>query len=139
VAAWHDPEIRKWNPVPPEPTRELAESWIGGTSSQNEASVGIDVVLDRHGAVLGELGLQVDVAQEIGELGFWVTADARGTGVGRTLIRLAERLAGELELKGLVALVDPANQGALALLGDAGWPEVPTKSKRRAFAQRVRR
>ena len=136
VAAWIDSEISKWNPVPPEATLALAESWIAGTASQNEASVGIDVVLDRGGEIVGEIGLQIDVEQAIGEVGFWLTEAARGTGLGRTLLSLAKQLASELDLRGLVALVDPANASAIGLLERAGWTEVPTTSERRAFAHR---
>jgi len=137
VAAWTDPEIARWNPVPPDPTVELAESWICSTEVQNEASVGIDVVAVRDGSVAGELGLQVDPAQLIGEVGFWVGADHRGSGVGRTLLTFATSLATELELRGLVALVDSGNVGAIGLLSSMSWPEVPTTSNRRAFAYRT--
>lgn len=138
VDAWTDVEIARWNPVPPQPSLALAEQWIRSTSTQNEASVGIDVVAVRGGAVVGEVGLQIDPAQSIGEIGFWVANGHRGSGTGRSLLAFAEKLASELELRGLVALVDPQNVAATALLTAAGWPEVPTKSQRRAFAWRKR-
>ncbi len=139
VAAWNDPEIAAWNPVPPEPTVELATSWIRGAASQNEASIGIDVVMVDavSGVPAGEIGLQVDPAQGIAELGFWLSASFRGAGIGRTLLDLAADLAVELELVGLVALVDAENNPAIALCEAAGWPELPTKSERRAFAYRT--
>ena len=137
VAAWADDEIARWNPVPPNPTLELAESWIESTSSQNEASVGIDVVAIHDGAIAGEVGLQIDPAQAIGEVGFWVGSTHRRNGVGRSLLTFAQALAERLELAGLVALVDPTNTAAINLLTAMGWPEIPTKSKRRAFAHRV--
>ena len=137
VAAWQDEEIARWNPVPPEPSLELAERWIGSTETQNEASVGIDVVAVRAGMVLGELGLQIDPAQRIAEVGFWVGSNHRGDGVGRGLLAIAQLLGVELELRGLVALVDPDNSAAVALVTSMAWPEVPTTSGRRAFAFRV--
>lgn len=140
VAAWNDPAIAQWNPVPPEPTIGVAKSWIWGTASQNEASVGIDVVLVEmsSGEVAGEIGLQVDPSQAIAEFGFWIASDFRGRGVAKTLCAFAAELAAELELDGLVALVDPGNEPAVGLLEALGWPEVPTKSERRAFAYRTR-
>ncbi len=137
VAAWQDEEIARWNPVPPEPSLDLAERWIRSTETQNEASVGIDIVAVRAGLVLGELGLQVDPAQRVAEIGFWVGSNHRGGGVGRGLLAIAQLLGAELELRGLVALVDPGNGAAAALLISMGWPEVPTTSGRRAFAFRV--
>lgn len=137
VSAWTDPEIARWNPVPPEPTLERAENWIRSTETQNEASIGIDVVLATTGSrveVVGEVGLQVDPVHAIGEVGFWLAAAHRRTGMGTELLHVAEALCGELELRGLVALVDPANSAAVALLSSRGWPEIPTNSDRQAFA-----
>jgi len=142
LSAWTDAEIARWNPVPPDPSQELAENWIHSTASQNEASVGIDVVAVRNDGesdtgVLGELGLQVDPVQAIGEVGFWVGSRHRGSGVGRSLLTFARALGAELELRGLVALVDPENGSALGLLESMAWSEIPTKSNRRAFALRL--
>lgn len=139
VAAWTDPEIARWNPVPPEPTIELATSWIHGTASQNEASIGIDVVLVDEGTATpaGEIGLQVDPAQGIAEVGFWLAGAFRGRGVGKTLLACAESLAAELELAGLIALVDADNDAANGLCESTGWVELPTKSERRAWAYRT--
>ena len=135
VEAWHDAEIARWNPVPPEPTLSLAESWILGTSQQNQASVGIDVVLVRD-QVVGEIGLQIDPPQSIAEFGFWIAEPYRGQGASKILVTFAELLAEALELRGLVALVEPENAAAVGLLTSVGWNEVPTKSVRRAFASR---
>lgn len=139
VDAWQDPEVAKWNPVPPDPSLELAGSWIRGTAEQNEASVGVDVVMVEvsSGLVAGEIGLQVDPSQGIAEVGFWLSAGFRGQGSAKVLLALAVDLAKELELAGLVALVDPANEAAIGLLEAVGWPELPTKTQRRAFAQRT--
>ena len=138
LAVWNDPVISRWNPVPPDPSLEFAASWIRGTSSQTVASIGIDVVvIDAEGNVVGEVGLQVDPAQGVAELGFWLHADARGRGCGRALLIMAERLGEQLELAGLVALTDALNDAANALLEKAGWTEVPTTSARRAFARRL--
>ncbi len=160
VTAWHDPEIARWNPVPPNPNLELAQSWISGTAAQNEASIGIDVVLvstllvegerelvegerelaegERVSALAGEIGLQVDPSQGIAEVGFWLAKEFRGYGVSKILIRAAQDLASELELRGLVALVDAENAAANGLLEVMAWPELPTKSERRAFAYRTK-
>lgn len=116
----------------------FARSWIEGTASQNEASTGVDVVMvDEGGSVLGEVGLQIDPSQAIGEVGFWLVEEARGRGLGSTLLALASLLAARLELVGLVAMTEPANSAAIGLLERCGWVEVPTRSARRAFAIRV--
>lgn len=139
VDAWSDPVIAEWNPVPPEPSITVAKTWIWGTASQNEASIGIDVVMVdvASGKVAGEIGLQVDPSQAIAEFGFWMASEFRGKGMAKTLCAFATDLASELELKGLIALVDPANEAAIGLLESLAWPELPTKSERRAFAYRT--
>lgn len=136
--AWNDVEIARWNPVPPDTSVTFAASWIAGTGLQNEASVGIDVVMvDVGDDVLGEVGLQVDPVQSIAEIGFWLTDAVRGQGRGRMLLSLGEQLAQQLELLGLVALTSAENAAAIALLSSSGWNEVPTNSTRRGFARRV--
>ena len=137
LAAWTDPEIARWNPVPSEPTLEQAEHWIRGASQQTASDVGVDMVMDLDGEVIGEIGLQIDWTQRIGEVGFWIGHDHRGKGRGATMLHLAAQLGERLKLRGLVALVDPANGVALALLERNGWTEVPTSSRRRAFAVRL--
>ncbi len=139
VEAWTDPDIARWNPVPPEPSIERASSWILSTASQNEASVGIDVVLvdDHSDTPAGEIGLQIDPAQAIAEIGFWLARPFRGRGIGQTLLSSAEELAKVLELRGLIALVDPANNAAISVCAARGWVEVPTRSHRRAWAYRA--
>ena len=98
VSAWNDPAIALWNPVPPEPTLAVAQSWIWGTASQNEASVGIDVVMVdmASGEVAGEIGLQVDPSQGVGEFGFWIASDFRGRGAAKALCAFATDLAASL-------------------------------------------
>lgn len=139
VAAWNDPEIARWNPVPPDPTFDVAKSWIRGTTSQNEASIGIDAVMVERetSGIAGEIGLQIDPAQGIAEIGFWLASSFRGRGAGRTLLAFGEDLAEALELVGFVALVDADNHRAAGLCEAKGWPELPTKSERRAWAYRV--
>ena len=137
VAAWNDEEIARWNPVPADPTHGLATSWISGTASQRSASSGVDVVMVSDGDVIGEIGLQIDSEQRVGELGFWLAEPHRGRGLGATMLGLACALGVALELRGLVAMVDPENTAALSLVTRAEWNELPTNSSRKAFARRL--
>lgn len=136
VAAWNDPEIAQWNPVPPVPSHEFADAWITGAAVQTSDDVGIDAVIERDGALVGEIGLQVNRERQLAEIGFWIGAEHRGQGLGSTMLELGVALGAQLELQGLVALVDPANERTIALLESARWPELPTQSNRRAFVHR---
>ena len=146
--AWADPEIARWNPIPPTPTVEFARSWIAGTATQTEESVGIDVVLVQRDpdplsedvqsdVVIGEIGFQVDQTEGIAEVGFWVGARHRSKGYGRRLLRSGLALASTLGLRGVIAFVDPENRAAVGLLEGCLWTELVTTSNRRAFAVRL--
>lgn len=137
VAAWNDPEIAQWNSVPPDSSPEFASAWITGAAVQTADDVGIDAVMDRDGEVIGEVGLQVNRDQNIAEIGFWIGAVYRGQGLGTTMLNLGTSLGSALGLRGLVALVDPANERTVQLLEGAGWVEMPTKSERLAYGARL--
>jgi RimJ/RimL family protein N-acetyltransferase len=135
VAAWNDPEIIRWNGVPPDPSLAFAERWIAGTATQHIRSPHVDVVVaNQQDRVEGELGLQLDHATSRAEVGFWVAAHARRAGVGMELLELAHQLLRALEIKQGFAITASDNAGAIALLQRTEWPEVATTtSDRRAF------
>ena len=142
VAAWVDPEIARWNPVPAEPTTELAASWIAGTAKQTSLSSTVDAVLVRQDALdqlLGEVGLQIDRGQRLAEIGFWVAEPHRGSGYGQRLLDFGLSLARGLSLRGAVAMVDPENTGAQTTLRSAGWSPIPATGSRLAFAAKSQR
>ncbi len=60
----------------------------------------------------------------IGELGIYVTADARGGGVGRDLVNALAAAARERGYWKLIAKVFPANEGSIALLHRCGYRDV---------------
>ena len=139
VAAWADPEIARWNPVPPDASINVATGWIEGAQRQASTSAGIDVVLIEQtepDVVIGEVGLQIDRRQYIGEIGFWVGEAHRGQGHGRLLLEFGLELGAELAIRGAVAMVDPENEGAQVTLRSAGWTEIPATGARLAFASK---
>ncbi len=135
LAAWNDPEIARWNGVPPEPSVELATKWLTGASRQTTGSPSVDVVLvDDSDEILGEIGFVIDRQRQVAEVGFWVGGAHRRRGVGSRLLTAARQLAPALELERAFAISETENEAAIALLGACGWPEVATTtSKRRAF------
>ncbi len=137
VGAWNDPEIARWNSVPPDPSAEFASAWITGAAVQTVDDIGIDVVMERSETLIGEIGLQVNRPQNIAEIGFWIGEHHRGQGLGTTMLELGKLLGLQLGLRGLVALVDPANERTVQLLEGAGWFELATRSDRRALACRL--
>lgn len=138
-AAWADPEIARWNAVPSDSSVEFARSWISGASTQTSVNRVIDAVAvkpERPDEIVGEVGLQIDRRQRLGELGFWVASPHRRQGHARTVIGLGLLMAKALDLRGAVAMVEPDNEVAQATLLSASWTEIPATGTRLAFAAR---
>jgi len=129
VQAWRDPDIIRFNGVPPETTLDFAERWIASTAGQGWDSPSLDLVADQDGDVMGELGLQVDRDRGIAEIGFWTVSSARRSGVGDGLVAAAELLAEPLGVSDLYAVTHAANHAATGLLQRRSWEEVETVSE----------
>jgi len=138
TAAWVDEEIVRFNGVPPDTSAEFAERWIAGAVGQTLESPSIDLVVeDKHGAVIGEVGLRIDRSRGLAEVGFWVLANARRQGVATRLLLAAELLAAPLGDLQLFALTASDNMSAIAVLESRPWDEVDTTtSEKRAFRYR---
>jgi RimJ/RimL family protein N-acetyltransferase len=80
-----DPEITKWLDLVPQPyTLEDARVYIAGLGEQAFA-----VTETASGRVLGSIGLRRD-DDGVGEIGYWIRAEARGSGTTtRALVLLA--------------------------------------------------
>ena len=86
------------------------------------------VVAESDGAVAGwaRAGSYSDFGPYagVGELAIYVTADARGTGVGRALVEGLAATARDRGYWKLVAKVFPENEASVALLHRCGWRDV---------------
>ena len=122
VAAWGDPEIQRWTAVPT--TRELAhaERWIRGEGERRARGLSLDLVIERDGAVAGEVGFFAsDPGSEVVELGWWVAPAHRGQRLASTAARLlADWIAAELH-KTTVVRCDPENPASVAVARNAGF------------------
>ena len=91
TAACQDPEIPRWTFVPSPYTRADAEHFIARVADEVAAGttvnlLAVDAADDR---LLGAVGLmEIDRAPGYGEIGYWVTAAARGRGVATRATRL---------------------------------------------------
>ena len=83
-----DPEISQWLDQVPQPyTLADAQVFIAGLGEQAFA-----VTDASSGRVLGSIGLRVD-DDGVGEIGYWIRADARGHGVAARALVLLSRMA----------------------------------------------
>ena len=152
-AAWADPEITRWNQPPDglDPAR-----WIAGVEARWERRLALDLVIvpadgegdertdrsvgsiggndraDRFIRVAGEVGLSGFTSDPArAELGVWVAAPHRGTGVASSAVRTLTGWAidpGGLGLDQLWARTDPANTAAEALFIALGWDRLGTSA-----------
>ena len=88
-----DPEIARWLDQVPQPyTRQDARGYIGGIGEQAFAITDAET-----GRLLGSIGVRWNERRDVGEIGYWVRADARGRGVITRALRLVSRFAFEHE------------------------------------------
>ena len=121
VAAWADPEIRRWTGVPPQPDLRAATRWIAGDEERRRRGLSVDLVAERAGEVVGEVGLSsIDRRARTAEIGWWTAMERRRQGVATTAATLLVGWASaELGLACL-ARCDPANPGSVAVAERAG-------------------
>ena len=142
AAAWSDPEIRRWLPVPDHADQAAAADWIAGDADRRRAGLALDLVavepvtgpgigsslaVEATAWVLGEVGLSSFNPEDgIAMIGWWTVNRHRRRGVATEMVRLLTTwaLGPPLGLKVLVAEVEPANPGSVAVALAAGYGEV---------------
>ena len=142
VAAWSDPEVRRWLPVPDHADRAAAADWIAGEADRRRAGLALDLVavepvtgpgigsdaaVEAAADVLGEVGLSAfDPEEGAAMIGWWTVDRHRRRGVATEMVRLLTTwaLGPPLGLDVLVAEVEPANPGSVAVALAAGYGEV---------------
>ena len=95
VAAFADPEIGRWNAGPTglDPTVE-ARGWIGHRADWSGGDHASWAISNPDGTMLGSMSLfHVSAEQLDGEVGYWVTPQARGHGVAARAVRLVAEWA----------------------------------------------
>ena len=142
AAAWSDPEVRRWLPVPDHADRAAAADWIAGDADRRRAGLALDLVavepvtgpgigsglaVEAAADVLGEVGLSAfDPEDGVAMIGWWTVDRHRRRGVATEMVRLLTTwaLGPPLGLNVLVAEVEPANPGSVAVALAAGYGEV---------------
>ena len=121
VAAWADPEIQRWTGVPDRRDLDAAERWIAGDDERRRRWLSLDLVAERDGDLVGEVGLSsIDRAAGVAEIGWWTAAGRRREGVASTAAGLVVPWASERLRLTCAARCDPANPGSVAVAERAG-------------------
>lgn len=116
VAACQDPEIPRWTAVPSPYTEADARAWLASDEEESFA-----VVSRASGELLGSIGVRY-FDGGIGEVGYWVKREARGSGVATRALRLIASWA--LADKGLARFqlrADVANEASQRVAEKAGF------------------
>jgi RimJ/RimL family protein N-acetyltransferase len=99
VAAVADPDIAQWNNPARRgdaTVRERAERWVAGRTAWTRDHCSW-VVRDADGRLLGQVSIHsIDTVPGSGEMGYWLTPDARGRGIGAAAVDTASRFAFDL-------------------------------------------
>jgi RimJ/RimL family protein N-acetyltransferase len=127
AAAWADPEVLRWLPVPRPERRAVpaAAAWIAGTADRLASGLSLDLVVapvdQASTLVLGEVGLgPIDWAAGEARIGYWVAAPARGRGTATGAVRLLARFAESALGLSVVAEIDAANVASRRVATRAG-------------------
>jgi RimJ/RimL family protein N-acetyltransferase len=121
VDAWADPEIQRWTAVPTRRDVEHAERWISGDEERRRRDLSLDLVVERHGEVVGEVGLSsIDRSAGTAEIGWWTAVGHRRQGIASSAAGLLVAWASSTLGLALVARCDDANPGSVAVAQRAG-------------------
>lgn len=89
IAACQDPEIARWTMVPAPYTDEDARAFVRGTHRPGgDPEIALVIVDAATDDLLGAIGMRIDGAAGVGDVGYWVKRDARGRGVATRAVRL---------------------------------------------------
>jgi RimJ/RimL family protein N-acetyltransferase len=122
VAACQDPEIPRWTSVPSPYGEEEARQFVSQVVHGDRMEMSLAVVdASDDAALLGMIGLRLP-APEVGELGYWLAAEARGRGVATRAVRLLCTWAfGELPLARMQLHTLPGNRASERVAERAGF------------------
>ncbi len=124
--ACQDPEIQRWTFVPSPYTRADAEAFFAKSAEEQAAGAAAHwLAVDEDGALLGSFSvMELDREPGYGEIGYWVTAAARGRGVATRGVRLLTGWAlGELGLTTLEVLPHKDNAPSRRVAEKAGYAD----------------
>ena len=128
--AWRDPEIVRYNPVPPDPSHAAASRWIQGCSHRAASGTSLDLVVTParldpliETKVVGEVGLSgFDEARRTAMIGYWLLPGARGSGLATAAVQtLVNWTVVWLGLRTIVAQCSPANRASQRVASRAGF------------------
>ena len=122
--------VRNLSALPFPYPRPLADEWIASTGRQMDEATGYHLAIagpEDGSELVGCIGLRLDMAPRVGNVGYWVGRRFWGHGVATEAVsRLARWALANLDLDRLEAHVAADNPASAAVLRRAGFREVGT-------------
>lgn len=112
VAGASDPEVQRWLPLPAPYTEETARRFLADQAAAAASGRGLTFAVRRAGRpeLCGSVTVTFDGRRGEGEIGYWLTPDARGEGLAARGVRVLARWAiPTFELERVEMLVQPGN------------------------------
>lgn len=126
VAGAADAEIQRWLPLPSPYTEASARQFLADQAAAAAAGQGLNFAVRRAGAPLlcGSMGISFSARRSEGEIGYWISPDARGEGLASRGIRVLARWAiDRFALQRVEMLVQPGNVASQRACWRAGATE----------------
>ncbi len=118
-----DPEITIWLELIPQPYREPeARMWVAQSSAMWREGAASPFAVLAEGEVVGGCGINwIDREHAVGDIGYWLRGDARGSGYVTRAVRLAARWAFDCGCERLQLRADSENEDSLRVAERAGF------------------
>lgn len=123
VAGASDPQAQRWLPLPWPYTEETARGFLADQAEAAAAGHELAFAVRRAGqpSLCGSMGLRLPGRHGEGELGYWISPDARGEGLAAAGMRVLARWAiADLALHRVEILVQPGNTASQRACERAG-------------------
>lgn len=123
--ACRDLEIPRWTFMAEGLTVPQAREWIrrADDALRNAKGLRLAIVDANDGRFLGQIGIgRLDWNEQVGEIFYWLAAEARGRGVAARAVRMLAAWAFDvLNLARIEIVVDPANDASQRVATAAGF------------------
>lgn len=126
VAGAADAEIQRWLPLPSPYTDASARQFLADQAAAAAAGRGLNFAVRRAGSpqLCGSMGISLSTRCGEGEIGYWISPDARGEGLASRGIRVLARWAiDHFALQRVEMLVQPGNVASQRACSRAGAVE----------------
>lgn len=126
VAGATDAEIQRWLPLPSPDTEARARQFLADQAAAAAAGQGLNFAIRRAGSpqLCGSMGISLSGRRSEGEIGYWISPDARGEGLASRGIRVLARWAVDhFALQRVEMLVQAGNVASQRACTQAGATE----------------